>query len=315
MATKTASAKSISQSFTGVHIPENFEAVIKTGLDDVFKRSLEEPRQGSRYFDDESLNKASKKFQSYYGLGEVQQVSDGENIPSDEMGLGFDWELSSNTYKGKIEITKDLIEDELYGVIKDRQQELVDSYHRTKEQVMADVFNRALGASGAPFLCEDGMYLGDDSRPQPFALAGTWGNLESEGTITAASLFQTQLNFRSYKNERGQLTPLHLDKIVVRPQDEKTVWEILKTEKDIETSINKMNYQQNRFNYEVYDHLTSAIAVFIAKDGTNELKFGNRIAPELRTWQDDTDVYAQRVRGRYGVGCGRPYKFRFQDVS
>jgi len=300
MATETASARSVTQSFAGVMIPENFQAVCEAGLDDVFKDSLKEPRQG------------------YYGLGEVQQVRDGEDIPSDEFGLGFDWSLTSNTYKGKIEITKDLIEDELYGVIKDRQKELVASFHRARETVLADVFNRSLGASGAPFLCEDGLYLGDDERPQPYALAGTWGNLEAPGALTAAGIFQTQLNFRQYKNERGNLTPLKLKKIVVRPNEEKTVWEILRTDRDVNTSINKKNYQQNRFDYEVYDYMTSAVAVFVADDAggaKNHLKYGDRISPETRTWWDGQDVMVQRIRARFGVGCGRPYIFRFQDVS
>lgn len=318
MATVTASERSVTQSFPGVHIPENFDAVCKTGLDDVFRRDIEEPRQGMQFFKKKNLTKASETYQSYYGLGEVQQVRDGENIPADEFGLGFDMTLTSNTFKGQIKITKDLIEDEQYGVIKDRQQQLVESFRRTQEMVLADVFNRALGASGAPFICEDGMYLGDSARPNPFALAGTWSNLESAGSITAASLFQTQLNFRSYKNERGQLTPLKMKAIVIRPQDEQTVWEILKTDRDVNTSINKKNYQQDRFEYIVYDYLTSAVNFFIAEDrggAKNELYFGDRISPELRTWWDDTDVLAQRIRARFGVGCGRPYMFRFQDVS
>jgi len=318
MATKTADAKSVTQSFGGVMIPENFEAVCKTGLDDVFKDSLKEPRQGMSYFKKVNMTKRSEKYQSYYGLGDVQQVRDGENIPSDEFGLGFDWTLTTSTFKGQIEITKDLIEDEMYGVINDRQQELTESFHRTRETILADVFNRALGTNGAQFLCEDGMYLGDDARPNPYALAGTWSNLESAGAITATSLFQTQLNYRSYRNERGQLTPLSLKKIVVRPQDEQTIWEILKTDRDVNTSINKKNYQQDRFEYEVYDHLTAAVAIFIANDANgarNQLKFGDRISPELTTEWDDQDVLTQRIRARFGVGCGRPYIFRFQDVS
>jgi len=318
MATVTASAESKTQSFTGVHIPENFDAVLKTGLDEVMKRSIKEPKQGMQYFKKRNMSKASEKFQSFYGLGEVQQIRDGENTPVDEMGLGFDWTLSNNTYKGSIKFTKDLIEDEMYGVINDRQKELVASYWRTVEMVLADVFNRSLGASGAPLVCEDGMYLGDDSRPNPYALAGTWSNLESAGSITPSSLFQAQLNFRSYKNERGQLTPLKMKKIIIRPQDEEAVWQILKTDKKVDTSLNTKNFQQGRFEYEVYDYLTSAVNIFVAEDANgakNELYFGDRIAPELSTDWDSKDVLSQRIRARFGVGAGRPYIFRFQDVS
>jgi phage major head subunit gpT-like protein len=317
MSTVTASAKSKTQSWAGVHIPENFEDVCKTGLDDVFKRTMEMPEQGKQFFKTRNMTKRSEKFLSYFGLGEVQQVTDTEDIPADEMGLGFDWTLTNNIYKGKINITKELIEDEMYGVINDRQQELSQSYKATVEAVLADVFNRSLGASGAPFACDDGLYLGDSARPNPYALAGTWSNLESAGAITVASLTQAQLNFKSYKNERGQLRPLKMKALVIRPEDEQNVWEILKSEKEPTSSLNKKNYQQDKFEYIVYDYLTSAVNFFIAEDAggaKNELYFGDRISPEIRTWWDE-DVMVQRIRARFGVGCGRPYIFRFQDVS
>lgn len=321
MATKTASAESVpSVSRPGVHIPENFEAVLKTGLDEVFKRELETPYEGMQFFKKKNMSKRSYKFQSYYGLGHVSQVTELENVDSDEIGLGFDWTLTSNIFKGEIAITKEMKEDELHGVIRDLQAELSESERYSKEIILADVFNRALGASGAPFLCEDGMYLGDESRPNPYALAGNWSNLEAAGDITASSIFQAQLNFAQNKDERGKKKPLKMKTLVIRPQDEETVWEILKSDKEPTSSLNKRNFQQDRFSYIVYNYLTSAVNVFIAEDkhgAKNELYFGDRVSPQVETYKDgnNPDVTRQRIRSRFGVGAGRPYNMRFKDVS
>jgi len=319
MATVTASAESVTYSRPGMHVKENFEAVIATGLDEVYKRSLTEPMEGMQFFRTIAMNKATHKFQSHYGLGTISQNRDSEALPFDEKGLGFDWTLSVNTFRGGLQIERELQEDELYGVIGDLQTELVDSEKRSREYVLADVFNRCMGTSGAPFVCEDGMYLIDSARPNPFKQAGNWSNVESTGVINANGLYQTQLNFSAYTNERGQLRPLKLGKMIIRPTDEKTVWEILQSDKRPSDAMNAKNFQYGRFQYLVYNYLTSAVALFLAEDTKgprNELMFGDRAAPQLETWTaDNPDITKQRIRTRYGVGCGRPYIWRGQTVS
>ena len=319
MATETASALATTSSRPGIHVPENFAAVIATGLDEVFKRSMERPREGSKYFRKQPMNKATHKFQSHYGLGTVSQNRDTEDLPYDETGLGFPWTLSVNTFRGAIKIEKELVEDELYGVITDMQSELVESEALSRELVMADVFNRALGPSGAPFLCEDGMYLIDSDRPNAFKRAGTWSNLESAGAITPNGLFTTQLNFAAHTDERGQLSPLKMVGMIIRPNEEKTVWEILQSDLRPTDAMNAKNFQHGRFQYEVYNMLTTATAFYYAaplNGPKSELYFGDRISPELETWDTNGgDVHHQRIRTRYGLGCGRPTILRAQTVS
>jgi len=321
MATVTASADSVTYSRPGIHVPENFAAVLATGLDDVFKREMERPREGMQFFMVKPMKKATHKFQAYYGLGTVSQNRDSEELPYDEMGLGFDNELAVNTFRGAIKIEKQLKEDELYGVISGRQEELVESERLSRELVLADVFNRALGASGAPFTCEDGMYFIDSDRPNAFKRAGTWDNLESASAITPNQIFDVQLNFASNRDERGQLAPIKMSHIIVRPTDEKTVWEILNSDKRPYDAQNAKNFQYGRFEAIVYNMLTTATAFYVAapggfKSAKNELIFGDRVSPQLETWTTDGgDVTHQRIRTRFGTACNRPYIWRAHTVS
>ena len=320
MATVTASADSVTYSRPGIHVAENFAAVVAAGLDEVYKREMERPRQGMQYFRSLPMKKRVHKFQGYYGLGTVSQNRDSEDLPYDEMGLGFDWELSVNTFRGAIQIEKELVEDELYGVIADRQQELVESEALTRELVLADVFNRALGASGAPFICEDGMYLIDSDRPNAFKRAGTWSNLEAPSAITPLSIFTAQLSFAGNTDERGQKAPMKLVKIIIHPNEEKDLWEILKSDLRPTDAMNAANYQKGRFQYEVYDMMTAQQIMYYGADAfsspKNELRFGDRVAPQLETWTTNGgDVTHQRIRTRYGVGCGRPWAWRGGVVS
>lgn len=320
MPTVTASADSVVASRPGIHIPENFAAVIASGLDEVFKRAMERPSEGKQFMRELSMNKAQYKFQSHYGLGTVAQNSDTESLPYDEKGLGFDWTLTSNTFRGAIAISQELQEDELYGTINDLQSDLSDQYRTSEELVIADVFNRCLGASGAPFICEDGMYLIDSSRPNAYDAVASWSNLESASTITPTSIYTALINFASHKDERGQTSPLVLRKIIIRPTDEKTLWEILKSDLRPTDAMNAANFMRGRFEYTTYNYLTSAVILYLADDpkgSKNELIFGNRISPSTYTWKDGTnpDIIRQRIRGRFGTGCGRPWIWRGGTVS
>ena len=201
------------------------------------------------------------------------------------------------------------------------QTNLVESGKTAVELVMADVFNRALGTSGAPFVCEDGMYLIDAARPNANTQAGTWSNLEAASAITADSIYTAQLAFAANKDERGQLAPLMLKKLVVRPTDEKAVWEILKSDLRPSDAMNASNFQKGRFEYCVYNYMTSAQILYMAGsnggDSKNELDFVWRKRPETTTWTDgnNPDITRQRIRFRFGVGCRRPYFWRGGVVS
>lgn len=319
MATKTASARSVTYSRPGIHVKENFEAVLATGLDEVRKREMALPEEGAQFFRTQPMKKATHKFLSHYGLGTVSQNRDSESLPYDEMGLGFDWELTVNTFRGAIMVEKELLEDELYGVIADRQQELVQSEKKARELVMADWFNRALGTAGAPGLCEDGMYFLDSARPNAFIQAGTWSNLESTSAITAASLFTAQLNFAYNRDERGQKAPLKMKTMIIRPAEEVQVWELLKSDLRPADAMNARNYQAGRFNYVVYNMMTTQQALYCSEDfksAKNELLFGERASAQVETWTSNGgDVTHQRVRSRFGIGCGRPFIWRGGVVS
>ena len=316
-------AQSTTYSRTGMHIPENFSAVVARGLDEVFKRALDEPMEGKPLYRTYPMKQRTITFQSHYGLGTVEQNRDADELPYDEKGLGFQFTLTANTYRGAIKIEQELVEDELYGVIRDLQSELSASYMRAQEYVLVDLFNRGIGdAYGtSPLLCEDGYFFIDEDRPNPFHKAQDWSNKESAGAITPTSLYNVQLNFAAYKNERDLLSPMTLKQILCRPTDEKTLWEIVQSDMRPTDAMNAKNFQYGRFQYTVMNRLTSAYIYYYAgdsfQDSRNELYFGDRISPELSTWTDgdNPNVTNQSIRGRYGIACGRPYMWRANVVS
>ena len=107
--------------------------------------------------------------------------------------------------------------------------------------------------------------------------------------------------------------------MIIRPNEEKTVWEIVNSDKRPNDAQNARNFQYGRFQYQVYNMLTAAVAIYYAgdfKSEKNELRFGDRVSPQLETWTSNGgDVTHQRIRTRHGVGCGRPHFWRAHALS
>ena len=322
MPNKTASAKSaVQQTGSDIQTQENFEACLVSGLDKVWKREWMHPREGEQFFRSETTNKKTLNFQNYRSIGTlVEQNRDADDIPYDTRGEGFSHSVTTNNYRKGIAIEKTLTETDQYGVVRNMQSDLAENAKIGLELVMADVFNRGVNPTNAPLLAEDGMYFIDSDRPNAYARAGTWSNEESVSAITPNSIFQCQLNFAAHKDEIGQLSPLQLKRMIIRPQDQKTVWEILRSDLRPTDAMNAKNFQYGRFEYTIYNFLTDAAVYYMANDGKspkNELAFYWRVHPGFKTWLDGSnpDITRQRVRFSFGLGLGRPYMWRGGEVS
>jgi hypothetical protein len=311
MATVTASARSRTNPGAGIMDTSAWREMLALGLDDVLKKDMEFPIQGLQFFREKNVQRKTSNYQSVYGLGLITQNDDAAELPVDEKGIGFDWSITNYIHRGSIAITRELQETEQYGTIGDMQSDLVGSCRQTVEYVCADVINRALGAAGAPFVCEDGMYLIDSARPNAYAPAGTWSNLEATAALTVDSIFTAALNFRKHRSKRGYLASQRLMKIIIRPDEEKTMFEISKSNKRPSDAMNAANWAEG-MDYMVYDYMTAGQVLFVSADpksDKNQLCFEWRVTPSVHTWED-VDVVKQRVRAAWGVGCGRPDTWR-----
>jgi len=310
---KTASAKSaLAGAASDIQTKEVFGLALARGLDKVWKRETDFPMQGERYFRQESTKREDVVYQTYRAMGGLVPMNrDADEIPYGTRGDGFGFTVNTYNFRKGIAVEKTLEEVDDVGVSRGLQADLVKGTKLTLEYAMADWFNRGLGTSGAPGLCDDGMYFIDSGRPHADPKAGTWSNLESSSAITETSLFTAQLNARNQVGEDGELSPTYIKKLIIRPDDEKTVWTLLKSDLKVGTSLNDKNFFMGKFDYEVYDWLSAAVIYYQLADpksDANELMLFWRVKPQLKTWVDGTnpDVLRQRVRLAFGLGCGSP---------
>lgn len=319
---KTASAKAAIQA-TGsdVHTSELFATSLQRGFEMVWKREFETPKQGMGLIGESSISRENGTYQTFRGLGGMT----GQNRDTDDMEFvtradGFGFEVNTYNYRQAIAIEKTLEEVDDVGVIRGMQSDLSENANMTIEYAIADVFNRGVNPSSAPVLCDDGMYLIDAARPNANPEAGTWSNEETASAITPSSLWTAQLNARQTTDENGRLYPRQIKKLVIRPEDEKTVKEIVDSQKDPTNAMNTTNVLYRKYEYMVYDYLTDSAIYYLLDDPKserNELRFYWRVKPSITTWQgDNPDVMNQRIRFAFGIACGSPRKvWRGGEVS
>jgi hypothetical protein len=312
------SAKSaIQASGSDIHVVENFPSsmqVLRDGLKKVWKRDFETPHQGLNFMSEGTMTQPTENYQTFRSIGGIV----GQNRDADDMEFvtradGFGFEVNSYSYRQGIKVERELMEIDNVGVVRGLQMDLAENAKMTLEYAIADAFNRSVYTTGTdrfPLLADDGHPLIDDGRPNANPNAGTWGNKESDSAITPTSLWTAQLNARATTDENGELFPRKIMKLIIRPADEKTVEEIMKSDKNPLNANNTYNTMYNKFEWEVYDYLTAARIFYVMenpKSERNELRFYWRQKPNFLTWQgDNPDVIQQRVRFIFGLGLGSP---------
>lgn len=300
-----------------MHVPEAFVTALTRGLKKVWKREFAIVEQGLQFFREESIKQESATYHTYRGMGGlVPQNRDADDIPYGVRGDGFSFTVQTYNYRRGVAIEKTLMEVDDVGVIRGLQSDLARSAKLTKEYVYADVINRALGAT-APILADDGMFLIDSDRPNADVEAGTWSNLESTGALSETMLFAADLNARQMTGEDGELYPQTIKKLVIRPDEVKSVWKLLNTQQVLNSSINDWNWAKSKFSMNdviTYDYMTTSQILYLLanpKSDDNELYFFTRVPEQFLTWVDGSnpDVTRQRVRMAWGLGLGSPRKF------
>lgn len=244
-------------------------------------------------------------YMSMFGL--APEKPEGTAVQFDTAQQGFVSRYNHVTYGLGFIITEEMIEDDLYDVIGERNaRALAKSMRVTKETVAANVYNRAFNGS---YVGGDNVSLLNASHPN--VAGGTWSNiLATAADLSEASLEQACIDIMKWEDDRGlpiQIMP----KTLVLPVDEVFNAErILKSTLRAGTSNNDINVlnSMGKFSDIVSSvYLTDPDAWFIRTDASDGLKYFERKADEFSMDNDfDTSNYKYKAVGRYSFGWSDP---------
>ena len=242
---------------------------------------------------------------SMFGL--APEKPEGTPIPYYTAQQGFTSRYEHVTYGLGFIITEEMIDDDLYDVIGERNaRALAKSMRVTKETVGANVYNRAF----------NGSYVGGDNvsllnTAHPNVAGGTWSNtLSTAADLSEASLEQACIDIMKWEDDRGLPVQI-MPKSLVLPVDEVFNAErILKSNLRAGTADNDTNALNNmgKFNDVVSSvYLTDPDAWFIRTDVQDGMKYFERKADDFSMDNDfDTSNYKYKATGRYSFKWSDP---------
>lgn len=241
------------------------------------------------------------------GFGLAKVLTEGDAIQYDSQEQAFVTRYSHVEYALGFMITRIMMEDNLYAEVGARRaQDLARSMRQTKENVAANVYNRAFNNS---YVGGDGVEL--CSAVHPNYAGGTWSNeLSTAADLSEAALEQACIDIMGWTDDRGlkiQARP----KTLIIPKD--LVFEaerILKSPYRVGTANNDVNalYNMGKFqSIHVNQYLTDPDAWFIRTDVPHGMKHFERRADDFSMDNDfDTSNAKFKATARYSFGWSDP---------
>ncbi len=170
--------------------------------------------------------------ETYPWLGQAPSVREwkDERIPK---GLAEQkYTIINKLWEASIGVDRTAIEDDQYGQIKLRIQELAEKVIRHRNRLIFNLL-RDGGADGAG-LCYDGQYFFDsdhsDEGSASQSNSGTAGGAIGTVALTSATLWAAIAAMQAFTDAQGEILDIQPDTLVVPPKLEQTAREILESD-------------------------------------------------------------------------------------
>ena len=261
-------------------------------------------------FDTDTSQKNYEEDVQLSGFGLVPTKAQGAGVTYDSEIQGYVTRYTHVAYALGYIVTREELDDNLYEQIsRGRSAALALSFRQTKENVAANIYNRAF-TSG--YVGGDGVVLGSTAHPN--TSGGTWANRPSvDADLSEASLEDAMVAIMGLQNDRGLLISVMPQTLHIARQEVFNAQRILHSKYQPGTANNDINVI-NAGNYlpggfKVNHYFTNAHAWFIRNTipGKTGMKYYERIGV-MFDQDNDFDTMNAKAKGyeRYSFGWTDP---------
>jgi phage major head subunit gpT-like protein len=238
-------------------------------------------------------------------FGTIPTKNEGAAVTYDDPIQGFDKRYTHLTYALAYRITREMKEDERYGIINKFPASIGRSMAETRNISGAGIYNDGFdstvrtGGDGKELFATDHPLMG----------GGTEQNeLTNAANLSASSLEQALQDIRATTDDRGKLLNIRATKLVVPPELQSTAEILLGSRLDPDSANNAINpYSRRGLSIVVVDYLTSATAWFLL-GSDHTVTWYDRIMPSNEPGNDfDTDDSKFKARARWSNGWDLPW--------
>lgn len=261
-----------------------------------------------KLFDKDTSNQNYEEDVQLTGFGLAPIKSEGAGVSYDSEVQGFVTRYTHVAYALGYIVTKEELDDNLYeSVSKRRAAALAMSFRQTKENVGANVYNRAFSST----------YKGGDGKAlcatdHPNTTGGTWANKPVvDADLSEASLEDAMIAIMGFQNDRGLLINVMPRSLIIARQEFYNANRILKSvyrPGSADNDINVLKATNALPEGIVMNHyLTSPHAWFIRTNIQNGMKYYERVGISFDQ-DNDFDTMNAKAKGyeRYSFGWSDP---------
>lgn len=275
----------------------SFADLLTPGFRKIFDDKFSEvPMVMEKLYHMNTSTKDTEKDSAVTGFGLAVQTAEGAPIDYEDPIQMYDTTYTHLKYTKGFKITREMYEDDLYGIMNKRPSALGKAMRRTAEDQASKVFINAfstsyLGADGLP-LCSTKHNRADGGTVQ--------SNADTNGiTLTETNLETGILAMRGQKDDKGMKIDVYPDKLLIPPALNKTAHLIIDSPMRSGTADNDMNVYKGKLDIIDWIYLTSTTAWFLIDSSEHELNWFWREKPQFKSdelFDTEYAVYKSTMR-------------------
>lgn len=272
------------------------------------KEYAEFPVEWTDLFDQFSSRKAFEEDVGITSFGLAQVKPEGQAVTYDTEAQAFITRYTHVAYALGFIITREAFDDDQYDVIGERRAKgLAFSMRQTKENVAANVYNRAFNSA---YVGGDGVQM--ISTAHLNASGGTWANrLAVDSNLSESALEQATIDIGKYTNDRGLRISVIPQSLHVPVDLQFEAQRIMKSSYRVSTANNDISALVSLGimpkGIKINHYFTSQTAWFIRTNVKDGMKYFERKGDSFTEDNDfDTENAKFKATARYSFGWTDP---------
>lgn len=269
---------------------------------ETYGKYRERPEEYRRYVNVMDSSRAYEENTAISGLGPLAQKGELETTILDEPIKLGGVRFIHKTYALGFAISKEMMDDDQYGAMRDLAGQLGKSSRFTAELYGHDVYNNAF--STAKYVGRDGKALLAVDHPIP-GLGTTFSNRPAvDVDLSEAALEAAIQSFENQVDDRGMPIDMQATTLLISPDNEMLARRFLQSAGFPGANMNDINPIQGRLNIVVSHYLVDKQAWFVLAPASDlSVRMYWREMPDTKTWDDeDADAVFHKIRQRHSTG-------------
>ena len=235
--------------------------LVTTGFAKIyFNRFANVPEYYSKICNVNTSDKYSEKTSAFSSLGSWMNKNPGAVIEYEDAVQGYDQTTTHTTYAKGFRVQEELLDDDLYGILKRIPKDMGRGARNVIEQKVANIYNNAFATT----TWADGVYLCSASHPIE---GSTQSNTGGAVDLAASTLETARIAMETMVDYKGLLLGIKAKILLVPPALEDTALKLVKSTNDPESAENAINPIKNYgLTIVVNPYLTDTDAWFLLAD-------------------------------------------------